>query len=207
MSALAEALQRIETYSKCQSSYWRPQLTYEKIDAILQDYPFRLPKEVYELYLWRNGTLPIPTKETEEEKSLLERFNFGYHLAGVTDDIDLLPLEEAMFWWQARDEWHRGFITYKPSNVFPLFCAERGAIAVLGGGIQQDFSPIYWVDDPTIHSDQEPLYPSLTYMMLAIAEVIESGAKVWEFGGICDRFVYERSCRVIDEKYGRSKRW
>lgn len=204
MSVLTEALQRIQAHSKCQLSYCRPQLTYGQIELTLQEYPFKLSKEVYELYLWQDGTLPPQTDRNDE--AIKEIFDFGYHLAMLTGDIELLPLEEAAFEWQTRDEWYRSFLSYEPSNIFPLFTADRGKIVVLGREVQQETSPVYWVDDFVVRLDQEPLYPSLTNMMLAIAEAIELGGEHWDFG-LCDRLIYEDSCRAIDEKYGRSKRW
>jgi hypothetical protein len=202
MSALTVALKTIEAHAGCQPAYWLPQLSVQEIESSLQNFPFKLPKEVYELYLWHNGTLP---KQRENEFTP-EYFNFGYHLAGLAGDIVLYSLEEAMFWWQARDEWNASFLPYEPSNVFPLFAAERGNIVVLGSRIQQESSPIYWVEDLVVPLNQEPLYPSLTHMMLAIAEAIESGARFWD-SGICDRLIYETSCRAIDEKYGRGEDW
>lgn len=201
MSSLTEALKRIEAYSKCDQSYWRPQLSIRDIDVILQDYPFKLPEEVYELYRWHNGTLPI---FREDDTTSEIAFDFGYHLAELIGDITFLPLEEAIFWWQARDDYHASFVPYEPSNIFPLFFCDFGKIVVLGSTTQQKFSPVYRVTDLDVSQIHEPLYPSITNMMLAIAEIIESRAKFWD-SGICNLLIYDMGCRPIDQKYGRGK--
>lgn len=55
MSELMQALNRILDQRPDCISYLQPGLTYDEIEEKVKDLPFRLPKEVYELYQWRNG--------------------------------------------------------------------------------------------------------------------------------------------------------
>lgn len=94
MPSLTDALKQIEAYSKCDQSFWRPQLSIQDIDVILQNYPFKLTEEVYELYRWHNGTLPI---FREDDMTSEIAFDFGYHLAELIGDILFYRLKRQYF--------------------------------------------------------------------------------------------------------------
>lgn len=61
MSALTQGLERIcsrlATYKPHRVRALEPALSHEEIETAVQDLPFRLPSETYELYQWRNGLL------------------------------------------------------------------------------------------------------------------------------------------------------
>jgi cell wall assembly regulator SMI1 len=60
MSALTDALERILTCLQQRfydsARMFEPGLSYKDIEQRVKKLPFKLPKEVYELYQWRNGT-------------------------------------------------------------------------------------------------------------------------------------------------------
>ena len=60
MSLLTEALERISSWLEQHqpeiAALLQPGLTFEEIEEETQYLPFQLPKEVYEIYQWRNGT-------------------------------------------------------------------------------------------------------------------------------------------------------
>ncbi len=61
MSTLTKALNRIlkwlQQYRPLDVSFLNPGLSVAEIEEIVKKLPVRLPKEVYELYQWRNGTI------------------------------------------------------------------------------------------------------------------------------------------------------
>lgn len=162
---LSQALEQIwnwfEVNAPAMLTFLQPGLTRGQIDA-LQDLPFQLPEEVYQLYQWHNGSSVKPNVE------FLPQYRF-------------LSLEDAIAQYQFTVEiWrdvsetenhHDGWGWVK--GWFPLF-AEDGNFYVIEGQSQPR------VTAPIIHfseyGDNHLIFNSLTEMMLAIAECLETGA-------------------------------
>ena len=77
MSLLTDALDRIQNWlqqNKPSYAYsLQPGLAYEEIEEKVKNLPFRLPKEVYELYQWRNG---MRTRKGEKIAQFFHRYTF-----------------------------------------------------------------------------------------------------------------------------------
>lgn len=162
MSSLTNALERILNWLQPNllSEYvsvevLEPGLTYEEIQEMVADLPFRLPQEVYELYQWRNGTC-----YGEED---FARF-FEYHA--------FLSLESAL-------EKYEELIEHQPgweSDWFPIFEGydNQSYYFIIGDLEVKEISPVFsfsW-ENPDI----EQIYSSLAQMMLGIAWDYERGA-------------------------------
>jgi cell wall assembly regulator SMI1 len=72
MSKLTEGLGRIykrfEAHEPHRAHSLQPPLSKEEIEITVQDLPFPIPPEVYELYQWRNGCT--------WERFLIEQYDF-----------------------------------------------------------------------------------------------------------------------------------
>jgi cell wall assembly regulator SMI1 len=176
MSTLTEALERIVNWWRQHPSdnyasveVLEPGLTHKEIERRVTDLPFRLPKEVYKLYQWRNGTY-----DGEEER------------AGFFDGLTFLSLEAALdkydeliedakeqaedlgedFGLDANDIWD--------VNWFPLFqyIDYEDYYFLIGENIQQETSPVF--AKLAEYADISKEYSSLTKMMLYLAEKLES---------------------------------
>lgn len=144
----------------------QPGLTREQIEAQLQRLPFRLPEEVYQLYQWRNGSVP------EAQVDFLPQYR-------------ILSLEEAIGEWQSVYDLEREIceslvgdprqesIDLNNFDWLPLF-AEASNYYVISGDIEsKPTAPIlyrFYID-----FGLRLEFNSLTDMMLAIAECFETG--------------------------------
>ncbi|MGL5807787.1 MAG: hypothetical protein ACRC2R_09380 [Xenococcaceae cyanobacterium] len=192
MSKLTKALNNFAS-GVDRSYWWRSQLTFEEIEEKLKSYPYKLAKEVYELYLWHNGS--DASFETSED-------DLGHYIfANITPcaGATLLSIEDAINLWHQVNSNRNDPI----SEVFPLFSDEYGAIVTLGCEEQQETSPVYLVDGDWYNVGRlsEPYYPSLTNMILAAAEPIR-----WKID-IDDDCAYREARNAIEEKYGGVRRW
>lgn len=176
MSALTEALERIVNWWRQHPSdnyasveVLEPGLTHEEIERRVTDLPFRLPKEVYELYQWRNGTY----YGEEERAGFFNGLTF-LSLEAALDKYDEL-IEDAKeqaenlgedFGWDAEDIWN--------VNWFPLFqnIDYEDYYVVICENIQQETSPVFakLAEDADIYQK----YSSLTKMMLYLADNLET---------------------------------
>jgi hypothetical protein len=67
---------------------YQPRLTLDKIEETIENYCFKLPQEIYDLYLMGNGCLPIGILE-EDFDSIYNYFSFP------SSECPLLTLREA----------------------------------------------------------------------------------------------------------------
>ncbi|QLE44261.1 SMI1/KNR4 family protein [Nostoc sp. C052] len=85
MSQLTDALDIILNWlqqNKPSYAYsLQPGLAYEEIEEKVKNLPFRLPKEVYELYQWRNGMCILKGEK-------IAQFFHGYTFLSLEDAID-----------------------------------------------------------------------------------------------------------------------
>lgn len=162
MSTLTNALERILNWLQnnllleyASLEVLEPGLTYEEIEEMVADLPFRLPQEVYELYQWRNGTC-----YGEEDFA-----RFFYYRA-------FLSLESALEKYEELIE----DVAYWESDWFPIFEENdnRGYYFIIGDREVKEISPVFSFDweEPDI----EKIYDSLAEMMLKIADDYDTGA-------------------------------
>jgi hypothetical protein len=168
MSELTEGLERIyrrvEAYTPhCALALQQP-LSREEIETIIQDLPFPIPPEVYELYQWRNG-------------SKWEQFLF--------QNYDFLPLNRVVYEYQ---EWLKQVQADYPEMAelfqfrLPLFelWSECGVFLTVAPGEQRG-SAIY---DWDISCESYAIrYNSLTNLILYSAEWYETAVFDAEDGG------------------------
>lgn len=154
MSALTDALDRIQTWLQLNyssaTSFAHP-LTYIQIKEMTKELPFKLPREVYELYQWHNGT---PVNQ------------------GLFPFQKFFPLEEAMnFVIKSR----QAKVPIYPYGliIFGGFKYDRSFYYIPGDEKDKETSPI-WCSP--MGEECEFFYPSLTHLMLMIAECYETGA-------------------------------
>ncbi|MGL5836700.1 MAG: HEAT repeat domain-containing protein [Waterburya sp.] len=170
MSAITNALERILEWLKQNQNDKELQsgLSIREIDEKIAELPLKLPKEVYELYQWRNGTaidveffpgywffplelaIDIYCKNMNIEKKLQESYE-------KNDDLELSTHVET---------WNQYW--------FPLFELSGQFYFINCSDVLQDTGTV-WNFFP------EFVYPELSYetlgaMMLTIAECYETGA-------------------------------
>lgn len=162
---LNQALERICNWFQVNApallTFLQPGLTCGQIDLQVQDLPFRLPEEVYQLYKWHNGS------SAEQYIEFLPQYRF-------------LSLEEAIAQYQMTVEiwgdvsetenceggwgWFEGW--------FPLF-AEDSNFYMIEGQSQSISAPIIHFSE---YGEHKLIFNSLTDMMVAIAECLETDA-------------------------------
>ena len=155
MSRLTEALDRIGNYLQQHApevfATLQPGLSYEEIEKIVKDLPFRLPPEVYELYQWRNGT----------------DYSFYSHMVFKADyDYWLLPLQNVVEY-----NMYVSRSTYISVYLFDNIMDQIGYILI---DKKLNTSRVIFGDYKYEYICYQ--YTSLTNMMLTIAECYETGA-------------------------------
>lgn len=166
MSLLTEALERILNWLQqrpyAPAKVFEPGLTDEEIKQRVKDLPFKLPKEVYELYQWRNGTY-----FGEEDR------------AGFFDGLVFLSLEAAInkyeellgVFQEEEDDWIR---RDWEKNWFPIFAREddyEDYLFIICKNNETESLPVFAAnaEEPDIYKK----YNSLTEMMLSVAKEFE----------------------------------
>jgi hypothetical protein len=158
MSDLTKALDRIMNWLEANyptaASGFRKSLSVQDIQERLDKLPFRVSREVYEFYQWRNG---------DESYSSV----FGYlwmldldracEFSDFVNDVDLLEIREK---------------EGEPKYLLPLFDFDGEYFAVRGGEALVDSATIFHVGTAY---DLKPAFVNLTSMMTALAECFESG--------------------------------
>lgn len=173
MSNLRDSLENILAWQERNRpeyvSQLQPGLTEEEIEEKLKHIPFRLPKEVYQLYQWRNGStfdyfLPgsgflfLPLERAIEEYQLnadIHSTDDEYDEADTDDEYD-----------EADDDWNPYY--------FPVFFEGIENFFVIGSDEQQNESPViyYFIED----GSHDIFCSSLTKMIQVIAECYDTGA-------------------------------
>lgn len=164
MSKLRDSLEKILVWQQRNrpeyAATFQPGLTEEEIEEKVKDIPFKLPKEVYELYQWRNGS------------------TFDYFLPG--SGFLFLPLERAIEEYELNadtystdDEYDEPGDYWNP-YYFPIFFEGIENFFVIGSDEQQKESPViyYFIED----GSHDVFCSSLTKMLQVIAECYETGA-------------------------------
>lgn len=160
MSELTQALNRIMTWlSENQPSFaasFIPGLTNQQIDAAVQHLSFELPEEIYELYLWRNGTE-------------------GRHDCEFYPAMNFVTLEKAVKLYEdiATNDGTEEEIRFEGYQLFPFIVTDNEFTNILIE-TKEKSSPV--IDFYAEDCEPEIVYSSLTNMMLTIAECYETGA-------------------------------
>ncbi|MBN3898905.1 MAG: hypothetical protein HWQ41_27630 [Nostoc sp. NOS(2021)] len=175
MSPLTEALDRIFNWLQQNNpeaiSYLQPGLTYTEIQEMANKFSVFLPKEVYELYQWRNGC--------------------SNRLTFIFDSFEFLTLEKALRFYQVGSQ--------SEPSLFPLFFSEA-YLKYCQIVLQENFenhSIIF--SDAKEYDLVKPGYTSLTSMMLTIAECYENGAYDLVYDDELNDFI--RNTQKINEIY------
>ena len=160
MSKLTQALQEIVSWLRVNYpeavSELRTGLSIEQIEKITKDFPFVLPKEVYELYQFCNGNMVLG--------------NYDLIMGSLESS-----LEESYSW-----EWAKEPPSLN-SHIFTVFHGDgHDVYYVLCDKQKKGFSPIWtaWAAhgcDPSIYAS------SLTNLMLTVAECYQAGAYYIQF--------------------------
>ncbi len=161
MTELTQSLDRILAWLQQNdpksASGFRPGLSSEEISIKLQQLPFKVSREVQELYQWRNG-------DTKCSRA------FVFHW--------LLPLEHAL---EISQEHVNSEVLIdlrlecdEPHYLFPLFEFDTEFFAVLGQEKCSDTAPIFHITE-CCEVSTKPVFNSLTGMMKALAEGYETG--------------------------------
>jgi len=146
---------------------YQPWLSLEKIEELTQPYLFQLPQEFYDLYQMGNGCLPIRVLQEDEINNI---YNYSFFPSYANR---FLTLQEAIACYQ-------DLLVNSNSRVLP-FCStyDEGdvVLSIVGSEDQQETSPVLMTySDDICQEDPRTmkcLFPSLTNMMLAYAELSE----------------------------------
>lgn len=156
MSKMTEALDIISVHHRN-----KPGMSMEEIERILSSFPFRLSDEAYEFYQWAGA--PVGDAQPEDWDGSYNDSSTYYCalenlLQGVDDYFHFMSLEEFVkgvpYLGDTNPEW------------LPIFSSEYNHLVISGSKIQVATSPVLKVED----GKAELWFPSLTNMMLAIAE-------------------------------------
>lgn len=164
MSMMTEALERISIY--CHLS--QPDRPREEIEKKLSFFPFQLSDEVYEFYQWAGAPVGVTWPDDNDGSysnstysCALERF-----FEAVNDLIHFVSIEEAERYYSRSfyDPKYLHFVSY-----------ENGSLFIAGSETQVENSPVLQLEE----RDHSLWFPSLTNMMLAIAESLETVGTIW----------------------------
>ena len=166
MSLLIDSLNQIQTWleKNCPQAAETitPGLSISEIESKIENLPFSLPEEVYELYQWSRGNdLGTQTKYG----CILDPYG-GTSLSNLEIVIEKFPDFED-------EEFEECAVNYIGKPLFPIFQTDLDALCVIGDWENKNSSPIIFVSDlnETPHA-----YISLTSMMLTVAELLEANA-------------------------------
>ena len=163
MSLLTDSLNQIkswleENFPQAAQSI-TPGLSISEIESKIQNLPFSLPEEFYELYQWSRGNY-TSTIYTD--------------IFGADDRMALNSLEYAMLVFRAfEDEFEECAVNYIGKPLFPIFGSDATFHCIVGDWEGKIPSPIVYVSEiiQTNHS-----YVSLTSMIQTATESIQTNA-------------------------------
>lgn len=163
MSLMTEALERISSYCYIK----KPGQSREEVERQLSFFPFQLADEAYEYYQWAGAPTGDRTPDgwdgSYNDNSTYE-FIPKHFLKFPSDLIHFLSIEEA-------EKCHHH--DYDPT-YFPFVSYENGWLFLVGSETPDATSPVIQGEDKC-----KLWFPSLTNMMLAIAESLETIGSIW----------------------------
>lgn len=167
--ALDAVLQQLIRLGRPLVSLLQPGLSRETIDDMMQPFPFKLSEDLYQLYMWRNGT----RAGTYAETSLFA--HPAAHFAPLASALDASEeLSEYLNTDELKQTW--GPLEFEPSPYyFDLFSDPGDSDFLVPCGTTSLKKPpiLFWspeLGEPHIH------YSDLESMMWTIAACYESGA-------------------------------
>ncbi|MFN6516258.1 MAG: hypothetical protein RMY29_017395 [Nostoc sp. CreGUA01] len=178
---MTEALERISNGVR----FTKQGMSLEEVERRLSFFPFRLSDEAYEFYQWAGAPTgdrhPDGWDGSYNDNSTYYCF-LEQLLEGADDLIHFLSLEEAEKLYSLRDA-----DIYDP-KCLPFVSYENGILVIVGSQTQIETSPVLQRED----IKDKLWFPSLTNMMLAIAEALETVGTI----------LPELSSHNYDEDYG-----
>lgn len=202
MSLMTEALERISIYSHIT----RPSRSREEVERQLSFFPFKLADEVYEFYQWAGA--PIGDRfpdgwDGPYNNNSTYYCSLEWFLGSASDLIHFQSLEEA----------EKHYPNYSSNaDIYDIKCLpfvsyENGRLVIAGSETQIEVSPVLQRED----DDDRLWFPSLTNMILSIAESLETigtllpGCTCDENGDLPDRDEERKQWETwtaIAKKYG-----
>lgn len=151
-----------------------PRLSSNQIEEITKDYPFQLPKEIYDLYQKGNGCLPIGSdKDSSKDWDYFDNYFIFPNL-----DEPFYSLEMGMERYVELAKFGNRYRYNIDPRLFPISEFEAWMHVVMGSEEQEQTSPVFRLDADCLLPHIEYIeWPSLTNMMLAWAEVMERNLK------------------------------
>ncbi|MHC5670890.1 hypothetical protein [Nostoc sp.] len=181
MSILTEALERISSGVR----FTEQGMSLEEVERRLSFFPFRLSDEAYEFYQWAGAPtgdrMPDGWDGSYNDNSTYYCY-LEQLLEGADDLIHFLSLQEAEKYYSPSDA-----DIYDP-KCLPFVSYENGKLVIVGSETKIETSPVLQRED----IKDKLWFPSLTNMMLAIAEALE----------IVGTILPELSSNYDDEDYG-----
>jgi|GEM_PF-4723153 len=164
MSKMTEALERINLRLYGRFKITKPGMSLEEIESRLSFFPYRLSDEAYEFYQWSGA----PTGDSRPDD-----WNGSYNDSSTYNCAleRLLERADDIIHFQSLEEMGKIYSPLNASNPewLPIISAEYSHFVISGSQTQIDTSPVLIIND-----EPKLWFPSLTDMMLAIAESIEA---------------------------------
>ena len=158
MSALTESLEFIENWVRQNipnhPAVMNQGLSREQIEEQIKDLPYKLPKEIYDLYQWRNGGINpfIPHPEAWDLASFSPLEEVTYQPL-VISSSEALEDYFVFVLFMVEDLGYFFFCTQEESEVLPIYCNDYPTIDMIG---------------------EKPRYSSLTEMMEDLVNELKS---------------------------------
>ncbi len=162
MSLMTEALERISIYSHIT----RPSRSREEVERQLSFFPFKLADEVYEFYQWAGAPIGDWSFDSSYNNNSTYYCSLEKFLGCASDLIHFRSLEQA----------EKHYLNYSSNahlydvKCLPFVSYENGELVITGSETQIELSPVLQRED----GDDMLWFPSLTNMILAIAESLET---------------------------------
>lgn len=177
---LSQALERIWNWFQVNAlamlTFLQPGLTRGQIDAQVQDLPFQLPEEVYQLYQWHNGSSAEQYIEFLPQYRLLSLEDaIAQYQMTVEIWVDSSETEKCDDGWSWVERW------------FPLFAVDGNFYMIEGPSQPKTTAPIIHFSK---YGDNHLICNSLTEIMLVIAECLETGAYFFPQSESGDTYLY-----------------
>lgn len=199
MSLMTEALERISIY--CHIT--RPSGSREDVERQLSFFPFKLADEVYEFYQWAGAPIGDWSFDSSYNNNSTYYCSLERFLGSASDLIQFQSLEQA-------EKHYHSYSSYAhlyDVKCLPFVSYENGELVIAGSETPIDVSPVLVRED----GDDRLWFPSLTNMILAIAESLETigtllpGCTRDENGDLPDRDELRKqgeTWTAIAKKYG-----
>ena len=159
---LEQLLHQLTRLSLPAATRFRPGLSVREIEEKLDNFPFKLSRETYELYQWANGIQSVSLCPGIQFRSIDEYL--GHY-------------QESMYFAQQNFGFVEEYTSYLGWNSrwFPILDSEGKEFYIVEGcEQQQEISPISIVDIE--NSGHITAYDNISDLMLEIAECYETGA-------------------------------